>query len=289
MPHPRMGINVHQAGEPALRLAASLGVSVVRVDAVWPDLQPTPDHWTWGWLDELYATCVTLGLQVYCSLSQTPGWLGLNRGDLPPLYDWQRFCTEFAQHYAGRMTFIGCWNEYGGSPQDYVNRLLRPMATSFRAVDARYRIVGPDLRTMDRWAEWLKTCLELGGDCLDIISAHNYKNTGVEVWKALTQSRRRWEFWKDPSVVEVIKSSGHAQKPIWITETGWNTSKVSEARQANYIQELLERFETNNQIERLFFYQLIDEEPPVLWGLFHQDSSAKPCVSVIQSYTLLVG
>lgn len=235
-------------------------------------------------MDDLLATCSTLGLQTYVTLSQTPNWLGLNRGDLPPVYDWQRFCTAFAQHYAGRMTFVGCWNEFQGSPQDYVNRLLRPMATAFRDVDAQYQICGPEMATVGAWDVWLKTCLTLGADCLDALTIHSYDDDGAAVWKKLTQPRKRWEFWKKKSIKQIVEESGAGSKLCWLTETGWKSDEVGEDRQARYVDQILERVLGSDWPAGVVIYQLLDE-PNVSFGVFKENGGPKEAARVIQKYT----
>lgn len=289
MSHPRLGVNVHQAGEPALQLAASLGISMVRVDGVWNDLQPAPDRWTWAWLDDLLATCATLGLEVFCTLSQCPPWVSPNRGDLPPLYHWEAFCREFAHHYQGKLRSIGCWNEWGGSSDDYVRRLLRPMAEACKAVDASYQICGPEIETERDWPDRLRDILALGGDCLDVLTVHAYAATGQKVWDALTKRhplRPRWlpAFipYYTPSVQQVIEASGW-RGPVWLTETGWQSSKVGDVGQAQNVDQLLERFMGTTVFEKVCLYQLLDE-PGVTFGLFDRAGEPKPAARVVQSY-----
>ena len=39
-----------------------------------------------------------------------------------------------------------------------------------------------------------------------------------------------------------MAETGAAGKPLWLTETGWNTADVSEDQQASYIDQVLESF-----------------------------------------------
>jgi hypothetical protein len=281
----RLFINAHQAGPDALRLAASLGVSGVRIDANWPDLELSPNQWTWEWLDTLLATCRTLNLQVYCTLSQTPAWIASNRGDLPPLHDWIKFCSAFAKHFKGRLMLVGCWNEFNGSPDDYVRRLLRPMEHAFHAVDPSYRICGPDLQTEGQWPAWLRAMLQQSQDCLNILTVHCYAKDGQAVWKALTEPRPRWvprwSPWPRPSIREVIEQAGWVG-PTWLTETGFS-DEAGEDVQARAVDQLLERLQGASWPDGLCYFQLIDDDNSHQ-GLFRRDGSMKPAGAVLQSY-----
>ena len=44
------------------------------------------------------------------------------------------------------------------------------------------------------------------------------------------------------TIIPILRQAGMMGKPRWLTETGWDTHKVSEAQQANYLDQLLESF-----------------------------------------------
>lgn len=292
MSHPRLGINAHQAGTAALHLAASLGVRLVRCDANWYDLQSGPDTWTWEWLDAFLATAREAQLTVYPTLSYSPAWLGLDRGDLPPLHDWIQFCETFARRYAGQLgqpMFVGCWNEFQGSASDYVTRLLRPMAEVFRRVDPRYKIVGPELELREGWPAWLRTVLREGGDCLDVLTVHSYEDTGRQVFDKLTKPRPWWQPWNDPSVLDVIQRAGYGHRPVWLTESGWRSDRIGEDQQAQQTDGLLERVLGDTRIAGVLIFQLMDESAAGGHGVFRMDRTLKPVGAVMQRRAGLSG
>jgi hypothetical protein len=285
----RIWINAHQAGPDALRLAASLGVGGGRFDGNWYDLQQGPDKWTYQWLDDLLATCKSLGLEAYVSIGYTPPWLNPDRSALPPLYDWQRFCLSFAQHFKGRLTYVGCWNEWAGSSKDYVDRLLRPMAEAFRSTDSQYRICAPDLETERDWPTRLTDVIRYGADCIDILTVHCYQSTGADVWSALTERCPPrphwlpvWFPWWTPSIQQVIEAAGW-RGPTWLTETGWRSDLVGEEGQAQRFDQLFERLQGASWPAGVVVFQLMDE-PTGAGGVFRQDGSIKPAGAVIQRY-----
>jgi hypothetical protein len=70
--------------------------------------------------------------------------------------------------------------------------------------------------------------------------------------------------------------------PIWMTEFGWETDRVSEAQQASNLDTALGVFEGRGEIERYFFFKVDDYAH---FGIYRSDWSAKPAVGVLQSHT----
>lgn len=295
----RLGVNAHLPGPPALDLAQALGVGSVRCDFNWDMIQPKPDVWDWTLVDQVVYGARDRHLEVLACLAYTPPWLnaGLGRNTPPSIYDWESFVWQVAQHYGPNVWHFEIWNEpnapayYSGSVERYVDEVLWPASNVLHRIRPENRVIGPALMTEHDWPSWLDVCLKRGGQALDIISVHNYGNSGIETYESVTKlSPPRpswlpsWVPWWTPGILQAIETSGIADKPIWLNETGWNTLDVSETQQAQYLQELLERFETDTRVERLFLYQLIDEESPVLWGLYRQDGTPKPAVAVMQRY-----
>jgi hypothetical protein len=292
----RIFVNGHQAGPPALCLMASLRVGGGRFDGNWYDLQTGPDEWTYAWLDELVTTCHTLGLIAYVTIGYTPPWINPDRSALPPLHDWQQFCLNFAQHFKGRITYVGCWNEWSGLSKDYVARLLRPMAEIFRATDPQYQICGPDIETERDWPERLAEVLTRGGDCLDIVTVHAYEQNVEDLWAKLTKStppRPKWLPqaipWFKPSIQQVIQQSGMSHKPCWLTETGIRSDRVGEEGQGQWWDQFLHRLQGTPWPHGVGVFQLLDEQPPeqesAKFGVCRMDFSLKPAALVIQRYT----
>jgi hypothetical protein len=82
------------------------------------------------------------------------------------------------------------------------------------------------------------------------------------------------------TIEPMLRQGGMSGKPRWLTETGWNTRKVSEAQQANYIDQLLESF-PDSGLDMMLLFDLIDEGHG--WGLLQSDTSDKLCVAKVRS------
>jgi hypothetical protein len=281
---PRLGVTIQQRGD-LLPLVASLGLSVARINVPLYDLMPTgPDDWTPEWLDAIVAECGRLHLIPYAVIGKAAPWHASDPGDLPPLEDWQRFCARFAAHFLGGIQYIGVWNEWQGSPGEYAHRLLIPAAEQFRRVSADYRLCGPELATEGDWPQRLREILDLAGTSLDYLTIHVYQDTGRHVWDVLTRPTRWYEFWRQPSVRQVIEAAGYSHLPLWLTEFGWQSSAVGDTSQAAYAQEVLERLDTATFPAGVLWFQAIDE-PTNTWGLYDLNGQPKPICGVISHYT----
>src|SRR5262245_18372221 len=267
------GVNAHQAGEPALRLAASLKHPdrpfFVRCDANWYDLQPSPDRYTWEWLDAFFDHADALNLSVYPTLAYSPAWVvdGGPRNTPPPVNAWIRFVRAFGERYLGRCQFVGMWNEpnipgmYAGNVHQYLHDTLEPATTTLRAIDPLYRICGPDLSTEGPWPSWLRTLLQRGLVWLDVLTVHAYGPAGRAVRDRLREVRR------------VVQSTDAGDRGIALTEYGWNTARISEDQQANYYDQFLEAAQSLDWLIAALSFNLINEPPQedgsayVQWGL----------------------
>ena len=93
-----------------------------------------------------------------------------------------------------------------------------------------------------------------------------------------------------PSVNEVLKSTGWTQdKPVWLTETGWESSRVGEPRQADYYAGFLSDWFTGRPgrdwISKVFFYELKDgPDGSYSWGILRADGSPKPAYGAYQGF-----
>ena len=292
MPH--VSVNAHLASRSTLDLAVQAGCRGVRLDGNWPMLEPTRGHFDWGLLDDSIYGAKALDLEVLLTLSQIPAWAnGGKERNVPPIliHDWQLFVQAVCERYRQHMAALEIWNEpnvhgfWASSVEQYVDYLLIPAVEVIRASAPGVKIAAPALSTEGEWPAWLATMLSQSRQVVDSISIHCYQKDGRAVWRAMSQTPAWWEFWKSPSVKHVIQEAGADHLPLWLTECGWNTADVSEAKQADCVDQLLEGWQTQPWVQALYLYQLWDEGHPVGGGLFRGDKSPKPVVQVIQRRT----
>lgn len=298
-------MNVHLANRDLLERMAAAGFGSVRIDANWYMLQPERQRHEYEVIDHCIESAASFGLEIYATLAYTPSWA--NGGDgtdtngsrrnIPPLNpdDWFWFVHRTVARYLGKVQYWGMWNEpnykqfWTGSPEQYVNLILEPGAQAVKQADPAAKVCGPDI-AMERqwwtfsngWNHWLTKILHLGGKWLDVVTVHNYQDTGAEVIRRIVGPRAPWESLTVREI-EARSRYGRGWKPIWLMETGIDSRKVGEDKQAQYYTELFEQMVMENRIERLFWFQHVDE-PMTGMGILREDLSPKPAYEVCQRY-----
>jgi hypothetical protein len=310
------GVNIHvpQGAELAAQLdqVKAAGIGWVRIDFIWAVVQPQRGTWDWRVYDAIANAAAARGLQVYATLAYTPAWAT----DGPELTgvprnpgDWATFCFRASRRYRSKIHYWGMWNEpnlprfWSGSREDYVDFILRPGADSIHAGSAAAKVGGPDLAHLTTgdsdWYVWLRLTLLEVGDKLDVITHHLYDVDGNrDVTAKLDGSTTfgsRPQLWDAvaPSVREVLKTTAwYRQKPFWLTETGWESTRVSEAGQAAYYRGILGDWFTGqgsrDWVDRVFFYELKD--PPASagfsFGVLRSDGTRKPAYGALRRFIL---
>ncbi len=299
------GINIHlpQGAEldRILDSARDAGIGWVRIDFVWAYVETSQDRFDWRLYDAIVHEARERDIEVFATLAYTPQWATSGPyftgvPDSPD--DWADFCSRAARRYKGQIRYWGLWNEpnldhfWAGTRQQYLNTIVKRGAAAIHAADPGARVGGPDLAHLTSgdsdWYEWLRETLVQEGSSLDFVTHHVYDADGPrDVAKKLAGSTlfgNRPAFWGtvNPSLQEVLDYAGWQGKPVWITETGWESGEVGEAKQAEYLRGLLDEWLTGRQdrtwIDKIFLYEMDDADTPErpTWGLVRRDGSLKP-------------
>jgi hypothetical protein len=203
------------------------------------------------------------------------------------------------------------WNEpnvekfWSGTREQYREGILRKGAEAARAADPSCQIVAPGLAHIEesRWWEWLSYILEGDGkEYVDIVSHHCYEASAEGVIRLLETGDD-----SNPSVRAVLRAAGAADKPFWLTETGWHTTlrsleeawsgpplpghhyrfgDVSEELQAYYYQKLCWEMIHRDWFNRVFFYELRDNPSLEVdnWGILRADNTPKQAYYAYRSF-----
>jgi hypothetical protein len=299
------GVNIHlPQGAELVRIldqAREAGIGWVRIDFVWAYVETSPDQFDWRIYDAIAAEARKRGIEIFATLAYTPQWATsgpffLGVPDAPA--DWADFCFRAAKRYKGQIRHWGLWNEpnldhfWDGTRQQYIDVILEPGADAIHSANSDAQVGGPELAHLtsgdEDWYAWLRDTLLQAGDKLDFVSHHVYDGDGPnDVTKKLagkTLFGDRPELWGtvNPTVEEVLKNAGWWGKPVWITETGWESGEVGEAKQASYLRSLLDEWFTGSSgrawIGKVFVYEMDDADIPErpTWGLLRLDGSRKP-------------
>ena len=74
-----VGMNTHVPSQALVDACVDLGVSWIRVDANWFQMEPSENHYDLGYMDAVVSRANAGGLQVFMTLSYSPAWLPRHR------------------------------------------------------------------------------------------------------------------------------------------------------------------------------------------------------------------
>jgi hypothetical protein len=193
------------------------------------------------------------------------------------LYDWNQTVTKAQMTYP-LIHVWEIWNEptlrkfqlgyMDGTPQHYLD-LLRSAYAILKARDSNSVILGlggAQLGTND--LNFANEVFALGGGTfMDGISIHAYPyrlNRG-----------QTWGYYKQLWTQE-LQQYKQLGKPVWITETGLESTTMTEADQATFLKDSYAFFQQQGVVA-YFWYQWRDYSPAAgYWGLLRSDLTPRP-------------
>ena len=192
-----------------------------------------------------------------------------------------QLCPDLPAFEIGNEPEQTWWFEGPLTPQEYMQYLTQAVPI-IKSANPNAIIVGPAVSCNSIGVNFLQAIKNLGAfDYLDVISLHYYI-----YW------------WNTETALNQLKSIVGGCKPIWITETGWNSVHQSggESAQNTYLQDYLNPtdgyLKADNQIDKVFYYCLNDAEYPVTspdegWGLTYgpeRDYMTKQAYATFKQY-----
>lgn len=294
------GICAHVPEDATLDLIEQAGIRWVRTNICWDLVEPVRGQYNWDYLDERIAAMRARGLHVFATIERTPSWAADSNDPADPPRDpndWARFVRTAVTRYRADIEHWGMWNEpnggdqeyWTGTPTEFREIILIPGSTAAREADPNCLVVGPSITVHTNWStDWMNVVMANGGaDAIDIVELHVYAQDADEVfWNIDARSDSLDDILP---VMNVLQSLGIADKPLWVTETGWATSgahAVDEATQAAYYAALLAGVQQRSAtIERVFPYAMIDDpEGAEAFGIVRADYTPKPAYTLYREF-----
>lgn len=280
------GLNTHVPSNDLLDLCVNLGVTWIRIDANWFEMNPARGRYEWTEIDRVVDGARSRGLRVFMTLAYTPAWVARvarTRTDTATLNDepaasaeWSAFVTEAVRRYRPRgVTHYGMWNEpnldqfweSAAGVDPYVDKILVPGATAVRAVCTDCTVLAPDLAHLGSYDTFLSRVLTRASSSIDILAHHIYQgwpetgSTGVTADNFLQAlERARFPGLTRAALREVLDARGFT-RPVWITETGYRArvgDAMDEDRQATFARRTLEEQWNRPWWSNTFFYEIMD-------------------------------
>jgi hypothetical protein len=272
--------------ERSLELARQAGFAFIRQEFPWEDIEihgkgdfvdrrNEPDGVdAWAKYDNIVGLAEAHDIEIVARLSNPPEWTRAlpveETGTFAPpddYGDFVDFVTAVASRYQNRIHYYQIWNEPNGnsewgnhqpvSPEQYTE-LLCLAYEAIKAVDPQAVVLAgaltPTLELSPANVNdlvFLQRMYQAGaGDCFEVMSAQGYG-----LWSGAQDQRLRPSIINFPHhlfIRDLMVRNGDADKPIWISEMGWNVApaeveprfgRVTEAQQARYTVEAYERTE----------------------------------------------
>jgi len=301
-----------------LALLASAGAGITRVDVGWSSLEQNAkgqyEEWYLAVLDRLVAHAEAHGVKLLFTFTDSPCWASSAPEDLKQGCEgawWDRRVNRYppanAQDYADALTFLvrrygsrvagwEIWNEPNlrfffasdNRPADYA-QLVRVTYSTVKAADPSATVIAGSVS--EAQFEFVDKLYDNGiRGHFDAFSIHPYSGDA----SPLDPLEDQWianSFVRGvPAVHKVLRQNGD-DKPLWLTEFGWNTSTlrngptwengVSEKQQALYTQQALVKVKDWPYVPVAIIHELQDEkadrsERNANFGLLRYDGSMKP-------------
>jgi hypothetical protein len=293
------GLNVHQSHDVGLDVTRACKGTIVRIDLNWFQAEPTEGTYDWSLFDSIVDNARSRGLTVLAVLAYTPKWASVadvdgkrNDNDVPRAGAYEAFVTAAVTRYASKVSYWEIWNEpnlgefFEGTPDQYVELILKPGAAAVHAACASCKVLAPGVATVGgKYDVWMDAALSKAKDRIDIVSGHVYADfakspTDVSFFSKLDQHRVLTlgdaTLYEDPlSLRESMVKNGAAGKPFWLTETGKQAVFGDAAQmdlQTTYVRHVLEAMLTRSWWQATVFYEAFDEPgQPYHWGFSLHD------------------
>jgi hypothetical protein len=292
-----IGVNTHQPASDVLDAAKALGVSWVRIDFNWYQVQPTATKTDWSLFDKLINEATKRGLKVFPTLGYGPDWAceadkdGKSNNNVPKAGKYQAFCQAAAARYKGKITHWGLWNEpnldfFDGTKQQWIDRVVIEGTKGIKAGCPACKVLGPELASIGSdYAVWLADsikALKQASLMYDIVTWHIYGsfvelNPSWACWSGdlfihdLDQHRTCLGWHGPLSVREVLVNNKLSNLDVWITETGYKapiSDAKAQANQVTYYRRVLEEQLERSWWTHTFFYEVVDDNAiSDKWGM----------------------
>ncbi len=239
----------------SLQLAHEAGFRSIRQEFVWEDIEihgkgdfedrrHEPFRSAWEKYDNIVDLAETYDIEIIARLSNPPNWsrelpVEVTGSLAPPddYGDFGDFAAAVAERYNGRIHYFQVWNEPNGNAEWGLHQPVNPeqytelLCTAYRRIKevnpnaiilagALTPTVAINDANMNDLIFLERMYAAGAGDCFDVMSAQGYG-----LWSGALDRRLK------PNVInyahnlylrDVMVRHGDADKPIWISEMGWN-------------------------------------------------------------------
>jgi VCBS repeat-containing protein len=285
----------------ALDLLKADGVDSIRILIPWKGVEASNDVWTWSAVDRMVNSANARNMSVIGILNSPPDWAmvpGSPSLGGPPAdpAEYAEFASMVATRYAGKVAAYEVWNEpnyyrfWEPTPDAAAYTvILKAAYTAIKTADPNAVVVAggiaaaPDSGTQAVDSVRFVTEMYEAGAAgyFDALSFHPYSLSLFSQGGSVAGS----PLLMANQIHDVMVAYGDGNKKIWATEYGMSSNLVTEAGQANYIDDFLRTWRNLDYAGPAYIHTVRDYATFDLaqgtMGVYHQDWTEKPAVGVI--------
>ena len=284
--------------EQTLILLAKSGVSFVRMDFLWQDIEPRHGEFAFTKYDEIVKLCKEHNIRILGILNYCASWAG-DGWNSPPhdLDDFVNYAKEVVSRYKYTVKYWEIWNEPDSKtywqPQDEMKTYTELLQRCYRAakeIDPSCKIVLGGMTAQGVYA--MRRIYELGGkDYFDILNIHPFINP-------LRKQDLKRIYALYTNIERIQKQFADTNKKIWFTEVGcpgvpsgvdgkgwWEGVSPDEKEQANFLRTVYTDIIELPNLEKVFWAFFRDNDEHFkndvdYFGLIRWDFSKKRSYAV---------
>jgi hypothetical protein len=294
---------------PAIQRAGELRAEVSRSALMWHNIEPNRGVQDWSVPDQVVNDLTARGVEPMFFFLGSPRWANQSPTDdqyqlwVPrpgPLYDqwvgqYAEFARQTARRYKGRVHRWEVWNEenhatlWRGAKPDPVQykQLFVAVRNAIKSEDpeAQVAIGGPAGMSYSATGtytgmEWIKG-LHQAGLKLEYVSIHPYAHRNQAPDYHLPYENN----FDDIQLAKDYLDSIGSKARLWVTEFGWDSEKIGEEQQADYMNRAFKLLRRDyHYVDMALVFVDRDLPPKYSQGLMRPDFSLKPAAITFREF-----
>jgi len=253
--------------EKAVELMKKAGISWVRMDFLWGDIEPHQGHFDFSKYDRIVDIAAESNIKILGILDYSAPWASSHNGlwNYAPKYynQFVSFSVKVIERYKGRVNHWEIWNEPDSgvywNPQDCLQsytQLLKEVYIAAKKADPECKILNGG------FAKGLSSVNHLydngAKDYFDIMNIHIFENPlDANALKVVTEHARLTR--------KKMAMNGDADKELWITEIGspgvrkdnvanwWMDKNPNERQQGEWLKKVYTALLDSNSADKIFW------------------------------------
>ncbi|NLX23111.1 MAG: hypothetical protein GXY55_15780 [Phycisphaerae bacterium] len=257
----------------AARLAQRAGVKWTREEFQWHAIEPARGQFEWAFYDDLVATHLAHGIQIYGLLCYWSGWTKPNTDE--GISDYCAWVRQVVRRYRDRIRHWQIWNEpnifFWTGPREMYADLLAQAYAVIKEEDPDAVVLGCSSSGID--TGFIRMVMERGGR-FDALAVHPYRGA-----------------LNDLDYIRELKAAHELSggRPLWLTEIGFPTQQQggwSERNQASMLARIYTTSLASGVVANVSWYNFRNDGPDPFeseqnFGVVRTDFRPKPAYAAL--------